>query len=268
MMDKETLHELVHAILYRLETEFDEWCTHLMQVRNRRLKLDAKYPTLLKDGVLATDKQCSRCLRRLQRLQKMLRKRCRILRRHRLHRYVPNCPTPCSLLHSLLTSERSELGNQTLSWKATLALHEAEHFYAHIHDHCEMGEQFMMDKLTELIGVVEICHDALTSSQYNDYRRLVDEKLEGSAIVEQLFHQGRLEEEYFDWRERLKEIDCEIREVDEDKFLEKLEGNMLFFQSAMSDLGFDMPRQTVIENYFHIESSTIDGDSTMDEDEE
>ena len=267
MMDVEALHQLVHAILCRLETEFDQWCTHLSKVRNRRLKLDAKYPSLLKDGVLATDEQCSRCFRRLQCLRKTLRKRCSILMRHWLHRYVPNCPTPCSLLHSLLTNVRNELGDQTLSWKATLALHEAEHVYAHIHEHCESGEQFMMDELAELIGGAEVCHVVLTSPRYIEYRRLVDEKLEGTAIVEQLFHQGTLEEEYFDWCERLKEIDCEIREVDGNKFLERLEGNMLCIQSAMSDLGFDMPRQAVIENYFHIESSTTDEDPTIDEDD-
>ncbi|KAI6866955.1 hypothetical protein KC323_g3713 [Hortaea werneckii] len=124
-----------------------------------------------------------------------------------------------------------------------------------------------MDELAELIGGAEVCHVVLTSPRYIEYRRLVDEKQEGMAIVEQLFHQGTLEEEYFDWCERLKEIDCEIREVDGDKFLERLEGNMLCIQSAMSDLGFDMPRQAVIENYFHVESSTTDEDSTIDEDD-
>ncbi|GAB1738947.1 hypothetical protein NU219Hw_g3719t1 [Hortaea werneckii] len=130
-----------------------------------------------------------------------------------------------------------------------------------------MGEQFMMDKLAELIGIAEVCHDALTSPQYIGYRRLLDEKLEGSTIVEQLFHQGTLEVEYFDWCERLNEIDCEIREMDGNKFFEGLEGQVLSIQSSMSDLGFDMPRQTVIENYFHFESSTIEEDSTIGEDD-
>ncbi|KAI7090782.1 hypothetical protein KC356_g1190 [Hortaea werneckii] len=124
-----------------------------------------------------------------------------------------------------------------------------------------------MGELAELMGGAEVCHVLLTSPQYIEYCRLVDEKFEGAAIVEQLFHQGTLEEEYFDWCARLKEIDCEMREVDGDKFFERLEGNMLCIQSAMSDLGLDMPRQAVIENYFHVESSTMDGDSTIDEDE-
>ncbi|KAI7161979.1 hypothetical protein KC349_g2341 [Hortaea werneckii] len=128
-----------------------------------------------------------------------------------------------------------------------------------------MGEQFMVDKLAELIDTAEVYHDVLTSPLYIGHRRLVDEKLEGSAIVEHLFHQGTLEEEYFDWCERLKEIDCEMHEVDEHNFFESVERQLLCIQSAMSALGFDMPRQTVIEDYFHVERSATDEDSTIDE---
>ncbi|KAI6807415.1 hypothetical protein KC332_g8198 [Hortaea werneckii] len=156
----------------------------------------------------------------------------------------------------------------TLSWKATLALHEAEHTYAHIEEHCEMEEQFVIERLAELIGDAEVCHNLITSPQYVEYRHLVDEKLEGSAVVEQLFDQGTLEEEYFDWRERLSEIDCEIHELDERKIFEGLERQVLRIQSAMSELAFEMPRQAVIEDYFHVESSTTDEDSMFDEDEQ
>ncbi|KAI7182892.1 hypothetical protein KC343_g10781 [Hortaea werneckii] len=156
----------------------------------------------------------------------------------------------------------------TLSWKATLALHEAEHTYAHIEEHCEVEEQFVIERLTELIGDAEVCHNLITSPQYIEYRQLVDEKLEGSAVVEQLFNQGTLEEEYFAWCERLTEIDCEIHELDERKMFEGLERQVLRIQSAMSELAFEMPRQAVIEDYFHVESSTTDEDSIFDEDEQ
>ncbi|KAI6827040.1 hypothetical protein KC332_g4631 [Hortaea werneckii] len=156
----------------------------------------------------------------------------------------------------------------TLSWRATLALRDAEHIYAHILEQREMEEQFVLNRLAELGDDADLCHALLTSPRYTEYRHLLDEKLEGSAILERSFHQGTPEDGYFDWCERLNEIDCALRLLDPAGALKGLEWQVLQIQSAMSELGFDMPRQTVIEDYFHVESSTTDEDSTIDEDEE